>query len=162
MPQRRAQRRALIIGGSMSGLLAALMLKQNGWQVEVFERAESGLAGRGAGIVAQPEMIARLAGLGLDTHDIGVPVTARKIFDREGKLVASGVCPQVLTAWERVYHMLRGAFPDAIIISGAALELFSRMPRASLLILPTAARSARIYSSVRMVFGQTCVSNFCR
>jgi 2-polyprenyl-6-methoxyphenol hydroxylase-like FAD-dependent oxidoreductase len=113
MPQRRAQRRALIIGGSMSGLLAALMLKQNGWQVEVFERAESGLAGRGAGIVAQPEMIARLAGLGLDTHDIGVPVTARKIFDREGKLVASGVCPQVLTAWERVYHMLRGAFPDA-------------------------------------------------
>jgi len=113
MPQRRAQRRALIIGGSMSGLLAALMLKQNGWQVEVFERAERGLAGRGAGIVAQPEMIARLAGLGLDTHDIGVPVTARKIFDREGKLVASGVCPQVLTAWERVYHMLRGAFPDA-------------------------------------------------
>src|ERR1700734_3630015 len=112
MPQRRAQRRALIIGGSMSGLLAALMLKQNGWQVEVFERAESGLAGRGAGIVAQPEMIARLAGLGLDTHDIGVPVTARKIFDREGKLVASGVCPQVLTAWERVYNMLRGAFPD--------------------------------------------------
>ena len=51
MPQRRAQRRALIIGGSMSGLLAALMLRQNGWQVEVFERAEGGLAGRGAGIV---------------------------------------------------------------------------------------------------------------
>jgi 2-polyprenyl-6-methoxyphenol hydroxylase-like FAD-dependent oxidoreductase len=89
------------------------MLRKNGWRVEVFERAESGVAGRGAGIVAQPEMIARLAGLGLDTHDIGVPVTARKIFDREGGLVASSICPQVLTAWERVYQMLRGAFPDA-------------------------------------------------
>src|SRR6202167_5250819 len=122
MPQRRAQRRALIIGGSMSGLLAALMLRQNGWQVEVFDRAESGLAGRGAGIVAQPEMIARLAGLGLDTHDIGVPVTARKIFDGEGRLVASSVCPQVLTAWERVYHMLRGAFPDAHYHSGRSFR----------------------------------------
>src|ERR1700733_10286688 len=122
MPQRRAQRRALVIGGGMSGLLAALMLRQNGWRVEVFERAESGLAGRGAGIVAQPEMIARLAGLGLDTHDIGVPVTARKIFDAEGELVTSSVCPQVLTAWERVYHMLRGAFPDAYYHPGRSFN----------------------------------------
>jgi len=113
MPQRRVQRRALVIGGSMSGLLAALMLRRSGWQVDVFERAESGLAGRGAGIVAQAEMIARLGVLGLDTHDIGVSVAKRKILDREGRLVASSVCPQVLTAWERVYHLLRDAFPGA-------------------------------------------------
>jgi 2-polyprenyl-6-methoxyphenol hydroxylase-like FAD-dependent oxidoreductase len=113
MPHRRAQRRALVIGGSMSGLLAALMLRRNGWQVDVFERAEGGLAGRGAGIVAQAELIARLGVLGLDTRNIGVPVSARKIFDAEGRLVASSVCPQVLTAWERVYHLIRGAFPNA-------------------------------------------------
>ena len=53
-------RRALIIGGSMSGLLAAIMLMRRGWQVEVFERVTGELAGRGAGIVAQPEVIARL------------------------------------------------------------------------------------------------------
>jgi 2-polyprenyl-6-methoxyphenol hydroxylase-like FAD-dependent oxidoreductase len=120
---RRAQRRALVIGGSMSGLLAALMLRRNGWQVDVFERAEGGLAGRGAGIVAQPEMIARLASLGLDTHDIGVSISARKIFDRVGRLVASGVRPQVSTAWERVYHILRGAFPDAHFHPGRAFKL---------------------------------------
>jgi 2-polyprenyl-6-methoxyphenol hydroxylase-like FAD-dependent oxidoreductase len=113
MPHRRAQKRALVIGGSMSGLLAALMLRRNGWRVDVFERAEDGLAGRGAGIVAQPEMIARLADLGLDTRDIGIPITARKVFDGEGRLVASGVRSQVVTAWERVYHILRGALPDA-------------------------------------------------
>ena len=113
MSEGRSQRRALVIGGSMSGLLAALMLRRNGWQVDVFERAEGGLAGRGAGIVAQAELIARLGGLGLDTRDIGVPLTTRKIFDREGRLVTSIVCPQVLTAWERVYHVLRSAFPDA-------------------------------------------------
>jgi 2-polyprenyl-6-methoxyphenol hydroxylase-like FAD-dependent oxidoreductase len=122
MPQRHAQRRALVIGGSMSGLLAALMFGRSGWRVDVFERAEGGLAGRGAGIVAQTEMIARLAGLGLATRDIGVPIRARKIFDREGRLVASGVCPQVLTAWERVYHLLRGAFPDAHYHPGRAFR----------------------------------------
>jgi 2-polyprenyl-6-methoxyphenol hydroxylase-like FAD-dependent oxidoreductase len=121
MPQ-RAQRRALVIGGSMSGLLAALMLRRNGWTVDVFERAEAGLAGRGAGIVAQPEMIARLAALGLDTREIGVPITARKIFDREGRLVATGVCPQMVTAWERVYHILRGAFPDVHYHPGRAFK----------------------------------------
>jgi 2-polyprenyl-6-methoxyphenol hydroxylase-like FAD-dependent oxidoreductase len=122
MPQRLAQRRALVIGGSMSGLLAALMLSRSGWQVDVFERAESGLAGRGAGIVAQAEMIARLGELGLDTRDIGVPVTGRKIFDREGQLVARNACPQVLTAWERVYHLLRDVFPGAHFYSGRSFK----------------------------------------
>ena len=60
----------IVIGGSMSGLLAAFMLRRSGWQVDVFERVGGELAGRGAGIVAQPEMIARLTGLGLDMHDL--------------------------------------------------------------------------------------------
>jgi 2-polyprenyl-6-methoxyphenol hydroxylase-like FAD-dependent oxidoreductase len=33
-----AQRRALVIGGSMSGLLAALMLRRRGWEVDIYER----------------------------------------------------------------------------------------------------------------------------
>ena len=44
----------------MSGLLAAIMLERRGWEVEVFERVPGELAGRGAGIVAQPGLIARL------------------------------------------------------------------------------------------------------
>ena len=62
MSQPNAERRALIVGGSMSGLLAAIMLRRRGWQVDVFERVAGELAGRGAGIVAQPEVIARLSG----------------------------------------------------------------------------------------------------
>ena len=49
--RKAGKRRALIVGGSMSGLLAALMLRRAGWDVDVFERVESELAGRGAGIV---------------------------------------------------------------------------------------------------------------
>ena len=44
----------------MSGLLAALLLRRAGWDVDVYERVESELAGRGAGIVAQPDLIATL------------------------------------------------------------------------------------------------------
>jgi 2-polyprenyl-6-methoxyphenol hydroxylase-like FAD-dependent oxidoreductase len=55
-------RRALVIGGSMSGLLSGLLLRRAGWDVDVYERVESELSGRGAGIVAQTELIERLRG----------------------------------------------------------------------------------------------------
>jgi 2-polyprenyl-6-methoxyphenol hydroxylase-like FAD-dependent oxidoreductase len=46
----------------MSGLLAALMLKQRGWEADaVYERVPGELSGRGAGIVAQPALIAHLS-----------------------------------------------------------------------------------------------------
>jgi len=38
--------RALIIGGSLSGLFAALLLRHRGWNVDIYERVESELGGR--------------------------------------------------------------------------------------------------------------------
>jgi 2-polyprenyl-6-methoxyphenol hydroxylase-like FAD-dependent oxidoreductase len=119
-------RRALIIGGSMSGLLAAIMLTRRGWQVDVFERVESELAGRGAGIVAQRELIDRMQALGLDTRDLGVEITTRKILDQTGKLTCTIECPQVLTAWERVYRVLRNAFPAERYHRGKGLIQFEQ------------------------------------
>jgi 2-polyprenyl-6-methoxyphenol hydroxylase-like FAD-dependent oxidoreductase len=107
-----SQRRALIVGGSMSGLLAAIMLDRRGFEVGVYERVPGELAGRGAGIVAQPPLIERLNALGLDTSDLGVAVSRRQMLDREGRVTATSTCPQVFTAWERVYRLLRDAFPS--------------------------------------------------
>jgi len=45
--------RALVIGGSLGGLLAANLLARSGWEVEVFEQASEELAGRGAGIISR-------------------------------------------------------------------------------------------------------------
>jgi 2-polyprenyl-6-methoxyphenol hydroxylase-like FAD-dependent oxidoreductase len=118
------QRRALVIGGSMSGLLAAIMLSRRGWTVEVFERVESELAGRGAGIVAQAELIAHLDALGLDTDELGVVAQTRKLLDIDGRVSLTVVCPQVLTAWERVYRVLRDAFPPAHYHRGRAFKTF--------------------------------------
>lgn len=104
-------RRAIVIGGSMSGLLSGLMLRRAGWTVDVFERVESELAGRGAGIVAQPGLISCLEKLGLDTAELGVICTTRKILDRDGNVALTKECRQVLTAWERIYRLLRDGFP---------------------------------------------------
>ena len=123
------KRRALVIGGSMSGLLAAIMLSRRGWDVEVFERVEKELAGRGAGIVAQAELMARIKALGLETRDLGVVMSTRKILDQSGHVAVTFECPQVLTAWERVYRVLRDAFPAEHYHRGAGLKAFEQSER---------------------------------
>ncbi|MBN9050083.1 MAG: FAD-dependent monooxygenase [Rhizobiales bacterium] len=115
------QRTALIIGGSMSGLLAGLMLRRAGWAVTVCERAQTELAGRGAGIVAQPSLLATLKLFGIDARDLGVAVASRHILDRDGNITTTRDCAQVLTAWERVYRILRDLFGDADYRRGQGL-----------------------------------------
>jgi len=117
-------RRAIVIGGSMSGLLCGLLLRRAGWRVDIFERVDGELSGRGAGIVAQQELIARLRGLGLSTAGLGVEITTRKIFNAAGRVTEEVECPQVLTAWERVYRLLRDAFPPEHYHRGRGLAAF--------------------------------------
>lgn len=119
-------KRAIVVGGSMSGLLSALQLRRAGWEVDVYERVESELSGRGAGIVAQYELIDRLRALGLSTDDLGVHIATRKIFDVHGRVTCDVSCPQVLTAWERVYRLLRDGFPPDHYHRGRALAHFTQ------------------------------------
>jgi 2-polyprenyl-6-methoxyphenol hydroxylase-like FAD-dependent oxidoreductase len=115
--------RALVIGGSMSGLFAALLLRQQGYDVDVYERVEGELAGRGAGIVAQPEMRAVFKRLAINPgQSFGVETQKRRTFDRDGRLLGESGCPQILTAWERVYRLLRDAFPPERYHRGMKLD----------------------------------------
>jgi 2-polyprenyl-6-methoxyphenol hydroxylase-like FAD-dependent oxidoreductase len=118
--------RAVVVGGSMSGLLAGLLLRRSGWEVDIFERVESELAGRGAGIVAQPDLIETLRRIGIDAADLGVEITTRKILDSSGRLASELSCPQVLTAWERVYRLLRDAFPAQHYHRGRGVRSFEQ------------------------------------
>jgi len=110
----------------MSGLLSGLLLRRAGWAVDIYERVESELSGRGAGIVAQQELIARLRKLGLAIDKLGVQISTRKILDVGGQLTHECSCPQVLTAWERVYRLLRDAFPAANYHRGLGLAKFTQ------------------------------------
>ncbi len=108
----------------MSGLLAAIMLRRRGWQIDVFERVSGELAGRGAGIVAQPEVIARLTALGLDVRDVGVAIRERRILDTAGQVTFAGARAQIMTAWERLYRMLRDSLPAGHYHRGRELISF--------------------------------------
>jgi 2-polyprenyl-6-methoxyphenol hydroxylase-like FAD-dependent oxidoreductase len=60
------KRRAVVIGGSMSGLFSAAFLRRIGWDVDVYEKSPVELVGRGAGITTHPELMR------LRTPDCGV------------------------------------------------------------------------------------------
>jgi len=104
--------RALVIGGSMSGLFAGTLLGRAGLAVDVYERVEAELTGRGAGIVTHPQMRAVLEAAGCEaSHDLGVDVASRRTLDRVGRVVGEYACPQTLTSWDRVFRLLRENFP---------------------------------------------------
>ena len=54
----------------MSGLFAGLQLRARGFAVDIYERVDSELSGRGAGIVAQPVVIADACGRSASTPPI--------------------------------------------------------------------------------------------
>lgn len=103
---------ALICGGSIGGLFAATALLRAGWSVEVFERSDVELAGRGAGIVTHPELIDALHAVGADTTDLGVHVKQRVAFDIEGEIVSRMDYPQIVTSWTRLHQLLRVLVPE--------------------------------------------------
>src|SRR5262249_44677536 len=73
---------------------------------------------------AQPDLIKTLRRLGIDSTDLGVEITTRKILDASGRLAGEFACPQVLTAWERVYRRLRDAFPGDHYYRGRSVRGF--------------------------------------
>jgi 2-polyprenyl-6-methoxyphenol hydroxylase-like FAD-dependent oxidoreductase len=81
------KRRAVIIGGSMSGLFAAAFLRQVGWEVDVYERSRVELVGRGAGITTHPELLDALEKCDAGTRDLGVTVEKRITIDRSGRVI---------------------------------------------------------------------------
>ncbi len=105
-------RQAIIAGGSIGGLFAAVALRQAGWQVDVYERTGVELAGRGAGIVTHKTLIDALLAVGADISDLGVQVCERVAFDKAGGRVATIPFPQVVTSWDRIHQILRRLIPD--------------------------------------------------
>ena len=113
----------------MGGLFAALMLRKQGWDVQVFERVPAPLESRGAGIVTHPQLRRLLEQLGLDPHqDFGVVVQERVTLARDGRVLGTHPCPQVMTSWDRLFRMLRGALPDACCTLGAELSRIEVLP----------------------------------
>lgn len=121
-------RKAIVCGGSIGGLFAAAALQRGGWQVEVFERVDVELAGRGAGIVTHAELIDALRAVGAGTDDLGVAVQDRVAFARDGGVVHVLPYPQIVTSWDRIHRLLRGLIADDAYHLGRALLRYEQGP----------------------------------
>ena len=108
-------KRALIIGGSLAGMFAAHLLRQNGWRVDVYERSAEDLAGRGAGLGSHAALVAILKRIGIDmSAPLGVPIPRYVWLDRQGGVVADVPRPRLMTAWSRLYRPLKDLLPHKL------------------------------------------------
>src|SRR4051812_38500420 len=106
--------RIAIVGGSLGGLFTAALLLRAGHDVEIFERSSGGLAGKGAGLVAQREVFQILRLLGCEhVARIGVVAHERVTFDRSGEIASRQATPQMQISWDRLYQAIREAVPEA-------------------------------------------------
>src|SRR3979409_665763 len=106
-------RRAIIIGGSMSGLFSAAFLRQVGWDCDVYERSGVELVGRGAGITTHPELLEALEKSGAGTRELGIEVEKRITIDRQGRVIGERTLRQILTSWDRLQRLLRETIDPA-------------------------------------------------
>ena len=120
-------RKAIVVGGSLGGLLAANLLHRQGWHVNVYERVAEELEGRGAGIVTHGELLEVLEACEVSTDEsIGVSVQERVTLAQDGSVAGRLALPQVLTAWSRLFHELKQALPAERYHNGMKLSSLSQ------------------------------------
>jgi 2,6-dihydroxypyridine 3-monooxygenase len=103
--------RAAVVGGSLGGLTAGLVLRDQGWDVEVVERSPIPLEGRGAGIVAHPITVRYLVErAGKAIGDIGVPASRLRYLDDDGAIVREQACAYRFASYFELYRGLLDAF----------------------------------------------------
>ena len=118
-----ATRRALVIGGSLGGLLAANLLRHAGWDVTVFERNAEDLTGRGAGISTHPQLIDILHRVGIDFDEsMGIRVDTVICLDKSGKTYLETKTARTMSSWGRLYRSLRDPLPAESYRLGMALR----------------------------------------
>src|ERR1700744_1564809 len=99
------RRRALIIGGSLGGLIAAHLLRSPGWDATVFERNDEELASRGVGLGTHPPLIAILKRAGIDFDEtMGIKTTRAACLDSSGKILIEQPTARTLSGWSRLYR----------------------------------------------------------
>ena len=105
--------RILIIGGSMGGLFAAVLLTRAGFDVRVRERSRHGLEGRGAGLVAQREVFDMLREIGVEhVARVGVTAPERIYLDGDDRIIHRQHSPQTQLSWDVLWRSFRAQVPE--------------------------------------------------
>ncbi|MET0699487.1 MAG: FAD-dependent monooxygenase [Mycobacterium sp.] len=102
---------AIVIGGSIGGLTTALLLRDLGFRVDIYERTATALDGRGSGIVLQPDTVRWFTERSTqDLADLSTSTSYVQYLDRTGDLVYREKCTWTYTSWGTFYRALLADF----------------------------------------------------
>lgn len=114
--------RVCIVGGSLGGLTAALLLRDLGHDVTVHERSEVELEQRGAGIGFLPDSARYIIErLGRPFDEISTSTDAIRYLRRDGTVVHEIAHRYHFSSWNTVYRTLLDAFGRDRYVLGSAI-----------------------------------------
>ncbi|WP_330474592.1 FAD binding domain-containing protein [Terrabacter sp. C0L_2] len=110
--QRMSRAKVAVVGGSIGGLTAANVLRDIGYEVDVYERAPQLLSGFGTGIVVQPELVRYLLErTGATLGELSVPSSSMRYYDASTAQLKGEVgASWRFTAYNAVYRKLLDAY----------------------------------------------------
>jgi 2,6-dihydroxypyridine 3-monooxygenase len=114
---------AIVMGGSLAGLSAAVFLREQGWHVQTFERSRHPLEGRGAGIVLHPAVFRALT---RDPAEISARATRVRYLDRTGLLASEQPCDYRFISYAVLHRELLGRIDPAGYHLGAEVVGFEQ------------------------------------
>jgi 2,6-dihydroxypyridine 3-monooxygenase len=118
-------RRALVIGGSIGGLTAALLLRDIGFDVDVYERTPVPLHGRGGGIVLQPDTLRWFAERSdQDASELYTSTPTVQYVERDRGVVFREDREWQYTSWGTFYRALLADFDESRYHLGALAVSF--------------------------------------
>ncbi|WP_263411423.1 FAD binding domain-containing protein [Terriglobus tenax] len=107
-------RKAIVVGGSVGGLFVGGLLRRAGWEIAIYERSPTGLAGKGAGLVPQQEVAEILREIQRpDVLRTGVVAEERIFLERSGQVIGALKTPQAQISWDLLFTAFRSEVPDA-------------------------------------------------
>jgi 2,6-dihydroxypyridine 3-monooxygenase len=117
-------RRAAVIGGSLGGLTAANLLRDDGWDVAVYEKSAVPLDGRGAGIVVHASTVRYLLDrMGLDIDTISCPSTVLRYLAPDGSILHEEPSTYRFTAWNTLHRNLLAGIGERHLLGHALCGL---------------------------------------
>jgi 2,6-dihydroxypyridine 3-monooxygenase len=126
--------RVAVVGGSLGGLTAALLLRELGHDVTVYERSGAELEQRGAGIgflSASYRYLVERARVDLDR--ISISTGYIRYLDRQGRVIHEQAQPYRFSNWNTIYRSLLRCFGrERYLLGRECMEITQRDGKAQI------------------------------